>query len=126
MANEKAVKAAGRRVVKKMEEAGEPILMMSYNPFGGGMPGASDFIVCYYGLFVAIECKDPARVKEKNGGLSPNQMNFRQNVAKAGGAHFLAYGREDFVKAFALIKTGLFGAEDAPAEPPKKKLITLD
>jgi len=120
---EKSVRVSVRGYLNKLIEQGEPLWYAPYNPLGGGKPGTPDTLVCYYGLFVGIECKRPGRENEKNGGMSPLQAQQRREIVAAGGAHFLAYGREDVVKALNVIRAGLMGpSEDGPNG--KKRIIT--
>ena len=51
-----------------------------------GQAGAPDFIGCYRGIFVAIECKNP------KGKLTALQKLARDRIKEAGGYWILAQG----------------------------------
>lgn len=66
---------------------------------GYGRSGASDFLVCYRGFFIAIECKADATKK-----LTPLQANAGTAVRAAGG-WFLAIHDTNVHELTALLDT---------------------
>jgi hypothetical protein len=67
----------------------DPVRNRYRRPSKHVLRGTSDILVCYYGIFVAIE------VKKKNGRLSVYQKDFLQLVENNGGVAGVAYGIED-------------------------------
>lgn len=57
-----------------------------------GLPGSSDIIAIYKGLFVGIE------VKRKGGKQSDEQKAFQRNVEDSGGIYILAFSWDDVNK----------------------------
>ena len=51
--------------------------------------GASDLHICYYGKFIAIECKS------EKGKQSPEQKLYQKAVENSGGIYCLAYSIDD-------------------------------
>ena len=80
MNSEKAVK---ERVKKTLKDMGASYLMPVQS--GMGRAGASDFLVCYRGLFFAIE------TKYGKGKPTALQLQYGAEVQKAGGSFMLVY-----------------------------------
>jgi hypothetical protein len=78
------LRARTKTYFQKLKRAGEPIwwVKTSGNPFGG--MGTSDFIVCYGGLFGALELKAPG------GEPTPRQARTLDEVEGARGLSWVA------------------------------------
>lgn len=70
-------------------------------PTGYGVKGVSDFIVCWNGLYFAIEAKGPG------GKASAHQLAFGKKVEEAGG-YFMVVGPQglDDLRALLAILAG--------------------
>lgn len=55
--------------------------------------GTSDVLICYKGLFIAVETK----IKDKQ---LPSQKDFEQSVNASGGQYWIVRSIEEFVKRF--------------------------
>ena len=67
-------------LVKQLrEEFGESMLVVPTTMTGYGMSGVSDLLVCYFGMFWAIELKMDGKKP------TPLQMQFTMKVDRAGG-----------------------------------------
>jgi len=58
-----------------------------------GTPGSPDIICVIKGQYVGIEVKAP------KGKQNPNQIQFQQDLERAGGRYVLAYSLDDIIKA---------------------------
>lgn len=72
------------------------------NIYGSGMTGkgTADLLVCYKGMFIAVECK------VKNNKLSPAQEIQRKRVLSAGGTYIVPYTLEQFIDEFGAVTDG--------------------
>jgi len=51
--------------------------------------------------YLALEMKTEGRRREREGGLSPDQLEFIQSVSMAGGFPVVCYGAEEAIASFA-------------------------
>jgi hypothetical protein len=76
--------------IKRWLDKHEPThwrVMPRGGPFGKG--GTPDFILCWRGIFVAIEAK------AEDGTVSPLQMNQLRNIQAAGGVAAVVRGKDE-------------------------------
>lgn len=68
-----------RRIRRLAEMRGARVIKVVGDPDSIQEVGISDFLICYRGLFVAME------VKQSGGRVAPIQSRFLQSVRDAGG-----------------------------------------
>lgn len=65
---------------------------------GMGMMGVPDFILCYKGRFVAVECKAPG----KRSTVTPLQERNIAGINASGGVAYVATSLEEFLSGLPL------------------------
>lgn len=67
---------------------------------GMGVTGIPDFVCCWRGLFIGLECKAPG--KEKT--LTVGQARVGGQIRDAGGYWYVVTGGEEALKALATVR----------------------
>lgn len=96
MMDESDIKTKIRKYLK--DEA----YFIPYNPHFG-KSGVPDILGCMKGRFIAIEVKQPT------GKLTKLQRHELQEIHENDGYAMIAYGYDDFLKKFKIIKEDIYG-----------------
>lgn len=101
------------KILKKLKRRGG--VWVNKSPSRWDPEGIVDLLGCYYGIYVAIELKQPGKYADPWEGCTEPQKRFLQRVSAAGGLAFAADAWGTVDKHLAEIDAGRYPSTGSAA-----------